>query len=221
MAISTDFTELAEKTIQSQYGTSPHIKGIVENFAKKIDPSADIALFYEKIFNPETAEGVGLDIWGLIVGATRFIDVESDEFFGLLGSNLHPFNQKPFWHKEGETNVYKMADNAFRELIFLKAWANISDATLPNIKFVLNRIIPKGALAIQSGHMIVRLVFMTYDLPAYSIALLKKYGLLNLGAGVGWEYYIIDPSETFGFDGSGLQPFNQGVFAPYNIVTVE
>jgi hypothetical protein len=49
------------------------------------------------------------------------------------------------------------------------------------------------------------------------MAIFKKYGLLNLGSGVGWEFYIIDPAETFGFDGSLMQPFNQGIFAPYDV----
>jgi hypothetical protein len=218
MAIDLDFKVLAEKTILSQYGTSPHIQGIVDSFRKWIDPTADIKTFYEKIFDPRTAEGVGLDIWGVIVGATRYVEVDSEDFFGLQGSNLLPFNQAPFFYEDGATKVYKMEDNAFRELIFLKAWANISDATMPNIKYLLNNLFPNGGIAIQAGHMHLRIIFLSYVVPKYSFALLKRYGFLNLGAGVGWEYYIVDPGETFGFAGSGLQPFNQGIFAPYNIV---
>ena len=221
MAINLDFKDLAERTIQSQYGTSPHIKGIIERFAKAIDPTVDIQLFYEKIFDPRTAEGVGLDIWGVIVGASRYIDVDSEDFFGFFGSNLQPLDQAPFYYEEGATNTYRMADNAFRELIFLKAYANIADATMPSIKFVLDKLFPKGAIAIAVGQMHLRVIFLSYEMKPYSLAMLKKYGLLNLGAGVGWEYYIIDPTETFGFDGSGLQPFNQGIFAPYGIINVE
>jgi hypothetical protein len=49
---------------------------------------------------------------------------------------------------------------------------------------------------------------------------LKRYGLFNLGAGVGWEYYIIDQQQTFGFEGSGMQNFDNGVFAPYDITDI-
>lgn len=35
-----------------------------------------------------------------------------------------------------------------------------------------------------------------------------------MGAGVGWDLVMIDTSNVFGFDGSGLQPFNCGVFMP-------
>ena len=65
--------------------------------------------------------------------------------------------------------------------------------------------------------MKIRVIFYFY-LTSYEIEIFKNYGLLNRGAGVGWEYYQIDPDHTFGFDGSGLQPFNQGVFDPYGIV---
>ena len=217
MAIDIDFKDLAERTIQSQYGTSPHIKALVEKFAKEISTTADISLFFDKIFNPKTAEGVGLDIWGVIVGANRYLPVDKGDYFGFFGSGLHPFDQMPFYHDDGATDVYRMADNSFRELIFLKAWANIADATMPSIKYVIGKIFPKGCIAIKAGHMKIRVMFLSYDIKSYSIALLKKYGLLNLGAGVGWESYIIDPTETFGFDGSGMQTFDNGVFAPYNI----
>lgn len=214
----TDFTELYERTIQSQYGTSPHIKGLIQKFAERIDPTTDIKTFYRDYFDARTAVGVGLDVWGEIVGASRYIDVDSYDYFGFEGQNLKAFNQAPFYTERGATNLYRMSDNAFRELIFLKAYANISDATLPSIKFVINKIFPNGATAIQVGHMKIRVIFFSYAVPAYSFALLKRYGLLNLGAGVDWEYYTVDPTQTFGFDGSGMQNFDNGIFAPYDIV---
>lgn len=213
-----DFTDLWERTIQSQYGTSPHIKGIIEAFAKQIDPTMEIEEFYKKYFDPRTAEGIGLDIWGIIVGASREIEVDTYDYFGLEGQNLKAFDQAPYWHEKGSTNLYRMSDNAFRELIFLKAWANIADATMPSIKFVINKLFPGGATAIEAEHMKLRVIFFSYVVPPYSFALLKRYGLFNLGAGVGWEYYIVDPMETFGFEGSGMQNFDNGIFAPYDII---
>jgi hypothetical protein len=212
-----DFEDLWERTIQSQYGTSPHIKGIIESFAKQIDPTMEIEEFYKKYFDPRTAEGIGLDIWGIIVGASREIEVDTYDYFGLEGQNLKAFDQAPYWHEKGSTNLYRMSDNAFRELIFLKAWANIADSTMPSIKYVVNALFPNGATAIEAEHMKVRVIFFSYAVPPYSFAILRKYGLFNLGAGVGWEYYILDPDETFGFEGSGMQNFDNGIFAPYDI----
>lgn len=213
-----DFNDLWQKNIQSQYSSSPHIKGLVEAFAEDIDPSAEVEEFYQKIFDPRTAEGVGLDIWGIIVGADRYVEVDDSEYFGLQGQNMQQLDNAPFWRQAGNTNLYRMSDDAFRQLIFLKAYANIADATLPSIKFVINSLFPNGATAIEAEHMKLRVIFFSYNVPAYSFALLKRYGLFNLGAGVGWEYYIVDPSQTFGFEGSGMQNFDNGIFAPYQIV---
>ena len=213
--MNLDFNDLALRTIQSQYGASPHIIGIIEAAAKQLDPTGDIKTFYDKVFNPLSAEGVGLDIWGRIVGANRYLEVENEDFFGFYGSQLNPFDQAPFW-LTGDTNLFRMDDNAFRTLIFLKAAANIGNATLPGIKEILSTLFDDPVLVMNIGEMKVRIVF-TFYLTPYQRALFREYGVLNLGGGVGFEYYQIDPENTFGFDGSGLQPFGQGIFQPYEI----
>lgn len=213
--MSLDFNDLALRTIQSQYGASPHIIGIVKAAAEQLDPSTDIETFYNEVFNPKTAHGVGLDIWGRIVGANRYLTVDNEDFFGFLGSLLNPFNQAPFYVM-GDTDHYRLSDEAYRTLIFLKAAANIGNATLPSLKEILSTLFEDTVLVMNIGEMKVRVVFEFY-LSAYDRALFAEYGLLNLGAGVGYEYYQIDPQNTFGFDGSGLQPFSQGIFQPYQI----
>ncbi len=214
-----DFTELWEKTIQSQYGASDHLKGIIKAFAEQIDPNADIDSFYENIFNPATAKGVWLDIWGRIVGASRYLEVPNNEFFGFYGQLLQPMNQAPFGNK-GDTDLYRMSDEAFRKLIFIKAKANISDATLPGIKEMLTALFESAEVTainvVNTGVMKIRIIF-TYYADNYEMALFRKYGIYNVGAGVDVEWYQISPSETFGFAGSGMQPFNQGIFSPYPI----
>ena len=213
--MSLNFDELAEKTIQSQYGASPHILGIVEAAAKQLDPTGDIKTFYDKVFNPLTAEGVGLDVWGRIVGASRYLTVNNEDFFGFYGSQLNPFNNAPFY-VSGDTDRFRLTDSAYRDLIFLKAAANIGNATLPSIKEILTSLFEKPVLVMNIGEMKIRIVF-TFYLSAYQLALLREYGILNVGAGVNMEYYQIDPDQTFGFNGSGLLPFNQGIFQPYPI----
>ena len=50
-------------TIQSQYSASPHIVALVNGFWSCLDPSADIELIFNKMINPITAEGFGLDVF--------------------------------------------------------------------------------------------------------------------------------------------------------------
>ena len=213
--MNLDFNDLALKTIQSQYGASPHIIGIVEAAAKQLDPTGDIKTFYDKVINPLTAEGVGLDVWGRIVGASRYLPVENEDFFGFYGQQLNPMNQAPFFNT-GDTDLFRLTDEAYRTLIFLKAAANIGTATLPSIKEILTALFDDPVLVMNIGNMKVRVVFEFFLTP-YQRAIFETYGLFNLGAGVGFEFYQIDPAQTFGFNGSKLQPFNQGVFQPYPI----
>lgn len=216
--MAIDFTALWEETIQSQFGTSPHLKGIIAKFAERVDPSTDVQTFFDKYFNPLTAEGVGLDIWGEIVQIGRYVIAEDDEILGFFGSGLQPFNQAPFVREPGATNLYRLADYAYRKLIFCKAYANISGSTIPDVKQLLKYLFGEETLMVQAaliGNMKVRLIY-PYESSAFEFSLLKTYGILNLGAGVGVEFWEMSRKETFGFYGTELQPFNQGIFAPYS-----
>lgn len=220
--MSIDFPALTLETIQSQYGASVHIRGIVEAFSQAIDPNADINLFYDKIFNLDTAEGVGLDIWGLIVGVPRMMKVDSDEFFGFDGSLLEPFNQAPFYDENTLGNYYALSDTAYRQLIYYKALSNISESTAESQNRLFSLLFAdevaqgKNLYILPVGVMKIRALFEFY-LSSARLAIFKAYGLLNRGAGVGWEWYMIDKKKTFGFNGSGLMPFDQGVFDPYHV----
>lgn len=220
--MSIDFSGLNLETIQSQYGASPHIRGIVAAFAQEIDPNADINLFYDKIFDLDTTEGIGLDIWGLIVGVPRMMQIDREDYFGFFGSFLQPFNQGPFYETDHLGNYYALSDAAYRRLIYYKALSNISDSTAEAQNRLLANLfadeIAQGhsLYILPVGAMKIRAVFDFY-LDSVSLAMFKAYGLLNRGAGVGWEWYQIAPGDTFGFNGSGLQPFNQGVFDPYGL----
>jgi hypothetical protein len=213
-----DFKELATTTIQSQYAASPRIRALVEAFAKEIDPNPDINVFYKNIFDLDTASGVGLDIWGGIVGIGRILEIgNSDDAFGFLGSLLKPFDNAPFY-AAGVTSFYRLEDEAYRRLIYYKAMANISSAEIPAMNKLLRWLHEdKKAYVLETGvPMEVRYVFEFYLEPC-ELAIFKNYGMLARGGGVGWDFYQIDSDNTFGFGGSGLQPFNQGVFDVYGL----
>ncbi len=206
-------------TLQSQYSASPSIKALTVSF-ENILPFKDIELFYSKIFNIYTAEGVGLDIWGRILGVGRLIDVPVVDAFGFFGSGLTGFNQDNFYY-EAATNTYKMPDEAYRKyLLLVKAFSNVSDATAFSINYILSQLFPgKASYVLNAGVMQVRFVFEFYlDGLEKSIF---DLGLINRGAGVGYEFYEIPTTETFGFAGSGLQGFNNGVFNVYGVKNID
>lgn len=129
------------QTVISQYANSPIITKLLTDFAGYIDPTANIAQFYDLIMNVDTAVGYGLDVWGRIVGIGRLIQVPtSDAFFGFAEGlpSWYPFNQAPFnavWNPTNQT--YLLSDSAYRKLILAKAAANICDGSIPSINQIL------------------------------------------------------------------------------------
>ena len=101
-----------EQTIISQYGNSATISQLIQNMNEYIDPEVNIWAFYNFVFNVQTAQGFGLDIWGRIVG--------------LQGGRNILANP-----------VYVLDDTAFRSVILLKALSNISASTIPAINRLL------------------------------------------------------------------------------------
>lgn len=208
------------QTIQSQYAASPNLVSTIEIFTNVL-PNKDIELFYNSIFNIDTAEGVGLDVWGRIIGVGRTLEVKKvDDYFGFSGSGESGFNNREFYYS-GVTNVYNMTDNAYRQYLLLtKAFANISDATAPSLNYILSQLFKeKKAYVLPAGIMHIRFVF-EFNLSALERSIFNL-GLLTRGAGIGYEYYEIDKKNTFGFNGSGLTGFNQGTFQNHKIVEVK
>ena len=200
-----------DETIQSQYAASPTITALVTAFNTRIDPSADIQLFYDCIFNVSTAQGVGLDWWGRIVGAERNIRVNTGEWLGFLGSGLLPFNQGVFYNGTDQDGIYTLSDDAYRQLIFWKALANISTADAATLNSLLARMFPdRSVYILETGVMQVRLVVET-QLQPFERAIIENYGVLALGAGVGLEWLEV-ATPVLGFAGTGLAPFGQAPF---------
>lgn len=200
-----------EDSIQSQYAASPTIRALVDFMNIRVDPTVDIKLFYDKIFNIYTAEGWGLDNWGRILGIGRILQVETDDYFGFNGSELEPFNQQVFYYP-GVTNAYPLEDTPYRQLLLYKAAANIAASDLSTLNFLLNQVFNgRGAYIVESGVMFIRYYF-EFILTPYERALMRLDFIPPRPAGVGYEWLEAPPAETFGFNGSGLQPFDQGTF---------
>lgn len=204
-------------TIQSQYSDSPVIISLIENTYEVITPQKDFDVFYKNVFDVRTAIGWGLDVWGRIVGATRDI-VTSDgvnyylgfsPIVGAINSEIDNFNNAPFY-QEAVSQTYRLEDNAYRLLVMCKAMTNISTGTLPEINSILKKVLPNHNVAVvKVDTMHLRILIHDYISDWQETAFLR---LPLIPAGVDYDVYQLDP-KTFGFDGSGLEPFNNGIFS--------
>lgn len=208
-----------ERTIISQYGNSATITQLIRNMNEYLDPRADFNTFYNFVWNVETAQGFGLDIWGRIVVIDRALQIPeiSDNFGFQTGtSDFKPFEEAPFYIPGNDsTQTYLLSDDAYRQLILVKALANISATTPRAINQLLqNMFSGRGRCYVNDlGGMTMRWTFEFY-LEPFELAILLNSGALPRPAGV--KAYVLQvASPIFGFVEAGAEssaPFGQGVF---------
>lgn len=210
-------------TIQSQYSASPHIVALVNGFWSCLDPSADIELIFNKMINPITAEGFGLDVWGRIVAIGREYTSQDTTLpywgykapLGTDNPRMRNFNNAPFYKKI--TGKVKLNDQAYRTYIFLKAMINIGNGSLSSLNRMISVLFPSVNIVIlHVDTMVLRIVIQS------ELAQSDLDALLNLPwlpAGVGLEVYqAITP--TWGLEGSGLETLDNGTFTTTDIIPI-
>ena len=180
-----------EQTIISQYANSPTIGALIAFMNENINPAADIDNFYSFVFNVETAQGFGLDIWGRIVNISRTVLTNP---------------------------VTYLSDDAYRSLILLKALSNISFASAPSINQLLQKWLGGSnvrAYVVDSGGMQMVYVF-EFALTAVQIEILTNSGIFLRPAGV-LTSIVAGEFPVFGFEEMGTAwawPFEQATFIP-------
>jgi hypothetical protein len=206
-----------DKTIISQYANSPTLKALIYNFNQYIDPLTDFDNFYNYVWNVETAQGFGLDIWGRIVNVGRVLKIpNAPNYLGFSQATpgAQPFGQAPFYSGASSTSNFALSDPAYRTLIMVKALANISRTTAPAINQLLSNLFAgRGRVYVNDlGGMKFRYTF-EFLLTAYEYAIVTQSGALPIPGGV--EVSLLNSSlPVFGFKemGAGAAPFGQAPF---------
>lgn len=204
-----------ERTIISQYANSPTLVQLVRNMNKYVDPRADVDAFFDHVWNINTAQGFGLDIWGRIVGVRRELSlIPPLDFFGFEEGLGAPFDQKPFFDRLGVNLTYELSDDAYRQLILVKALSNIAATSARSLNQILQNLFAgRGrCYVLDLGDMTLQYTF-EFQLTQYEYAIVTQSGALPRPAGVG---AILFTSEmpTFGFSEAGplAAPFGQATF---------
>lgn len=188
-------------TIISQYANSNIIVTLIGNFQQYIDQTMNMDLLYDNIWNVATAQGYGLDVWGRIVGVQRTIQVQAFKFFGFeeqTPETVEDFGAGGvgcFYSGVLTSSNYSLADLAFRQLIYAKALANISDGSIPSVNTILRTLFPgRGNCYVTDGLNMSMTYTFKFKLSTVEYAIISASGVLPKSTGV--SVSIIFPGFT-------------------------
>lgn len=221
------------QTLCSQYANSPVILQLIANMNAYLDPRVNLVEFYNFVWNVDTAQDWGLDIWGRIVGVSRVVPIPGNSgAFGFDNVDRPPDWQNfgnangggaggPFFAGQVITGGFKLDDTSFRTLILTKALANIAATTAPALNTLIRNLFPGrgraytidlGKSNASAGGMAMRYVF-EFPLTTIEYAILAFSGVLPHPAGVLTSILVI-PGGNFGFEEQGdlVKPFDFGTF---------
>lgn len=175
-------------TVISQYANSPVLLQLIGNFAEYIDPSANLNQFFRLVFDVDTAQGYGLDVWGRIVGVTRVLHLPvPGKYLGFIEAipDAYSFNEGIFYGGSTLTSNFALSDTAFRKLILAKALANISDGSIPSINQILINLFSSygDCYVIDNGDMTMKYSFGG-SLNPVDYAIVVQSGVLPKPTGV-------------------------------------
>lgn len=73
------------KTVMKEYSNSATLLALLDDFDQWVDLSKFTTEFYDYVWNIDTAQGFGLDIWGRILGQSRYLQIAQtpDNNFGF------------------------------------------------------------------------------------------------------------------------------------------
>lgn len=180
-------------TIISQYANSPAITSIILAFNAAMDQTENLDNFYDFMWNVETAQGYGLDVWGRIVGVSRTLELQAGKFFGFeqaVGEFIAGFSQgAPFFSGTTVNNNYVLSDDDYRTLILAKAFANICDGSITSLnKLALSLFPGQGNAYVTNGQDMSIAYNFEFALSPVQEAIVLNSGVLPVPGGMAVTY---------------------------------
>ena len=131
------------QTVLSQFALSPRLVALLDSINDWISPDANFELFYQQVWNLDTAGPYGLDVWARIVNVPTTITGTEGYFFGFgeAGDRVG-FGQAPFGDNYTVSDInFALTGNALKRFILAKAAYNITDGSVPAINAILMNIL--------------------------------------------------------------------------------
>jgi Protein of unknown function (DUF2612) len=175
------------KTVVSQYANAPALTAILESFFDCLDQTADLDAFFDDIWNVDTAQGYGLDVWGRIVGVTRIVPLPGSITFLAFQESGDPdgWNNGIWFSGTSSSSSFVLSDDAYRLLIFTKALANITDGSIKALNAMLRALFPGrgNAYVTDPGGMAMTYTF-AFKLSPVELSIVQNSGALPKPVGV-------------------------------------
>jgi hypothetical protein len=177
-------------TVISQYANSPILTAMIDAFNAAMDQTQNIDNFYDMIWNIQTAQGYGLDVWGRIVNVSRTLSFPSGstQYLGFkeAGMSWTGFGQGSFFSGGvGTTTNVNLLDTDYRRLILAKAAGNISDGSIPSINAILLGLFPlRGTCYVADGLNMSLTYTFQFPLSTVELAIIQQSNVLPNPQGV-------------------------------------
>lgn len=183
-------------TVLSQYANSPTLVQLCESVAGYFDQTLNLQAFLELVWNVDSAQGWGLDVWGRIVGVSRTLNVDtSGKFLGFEEAGtfgLGTFGEAPFYSGVTTSSNFVLADDPYRTLVLAKAFANLCDGSVLSLNQLLLMIFPgRGNIYVTDGADMTMTVTSAFALTAVETAILTRSGVFPRPCGV--SFSLITP----------------------------
>jgi len=197
-----------QATVISQYNQSPTMQTLLYAMNQWIRPDDNLDDFYKLIWNVDSAQGYGLDVWGRIVAVNRVLQIQATTpYFGFEeATNLSawPWNQGIFYSGEKLTQNHVLDDIGFRTLIMAKAAFNICNGSIPAMNAILLALFPGRGNAYVVDNQDMSMTYVFDFVPSnVEAAIIGQSGVLPKPAGVSVGYIFnpvpIGPQAPFAY----------------------
>lgn len=135
-----------QRTVMRQYANSSALTALLAAFDEWVDLSRFTDQFLREVWDIRTASSYGLDVWGRILGQSRYLQIVSPplDHFGFdvsaPGTNWKPFNVAPFYSASNGATAFALQDDAYRQLLLVKAAANIAATDTGSLNALLRAL---------------------------------------------------------------------------------
>lgn len=185
------FEEVAKDNMSMQYAYT-NVSSYLQTFGKELDLKlGDIEkALVRDVFDLNTCKVSALDnYWGKIIGLPRDIFLDNRE-------------------------SYRLDDEQYRFALKIGCFRLSWDGTINKLQNFVDDLFELGnfgTVRIVDNKNMTSSIITPTPLPDWMQALIQNTNIFPRAAGVG-KYVIVDVSYTFGFDGQGLETFDNGTF---------